>query len=856
MQARSEVLRGTLRIVGPLALIFLVVWLLPAMPEIKGLAAYLPLHSALEMFAIAVAVMVFAIGWIAITPGLRNIVLLGCAFLGVGLIEFGHLLSYQGMPEFVTPSDPEKAIAFWLATRFLEAGALLFVALSSWQPVATRGQRYSFLAGVLIYVAIVYWVILFHQDSLPRTFVAGVGLTPLKIGLEYLLAAMYLAAAAAFFVRAHVAQPFDVGGLLIAALILALSELFFTRYSEVTDHFNLLGHVYNVIAYGFICKSVFVDNVRLPYQRLARSQQKLLEVNQFNAALLDTAGAIVIVLDAAGCVQRFNRAAQQITGFGCAEIESRSILELCPPGTDKESFAQAMAGLLAGEPHMRFETRCAVKGGGARVVDWSCTALRDEQGGVEYIICTGIDVTEARRAAEEAQRHLAELARVSRITLLGEMASAMAHELNQPLAAVVNYTQGCVRRLRAGRATDDEALLKAMEQATLQAQRAAEIIRRIRDFMRKEDGQRELVNLNQLVRHVVDMVQHDLRRHGIQVSLDLSEPLAPVRATAIQIEQVLLHLLRNAIEAMERTPVEQRSLRIRTEQRSDGTVEASLQDAGSGLSAEALEQLFAPFYTTKPEGMGLGLSISQSIVESHGGACTSRATPRAVPSSHLRCRRRMHWRKPGTAARHRAPEAWGEAWSFDRRVAVGGRSAVPRSGLFPYRCRARLRHVDVGLGIPAGRTDTADYLPLSDNRDTSGEGGESALRGQGESQGDVRRDIALMGGLAHGGGRIGLAVGGVVGVGERPVHLDEACQIAAPVHHRDAHGHPDFARPRHRCVQCTLNEFGGQRRLLRRDGRRYEHQQRAEQECRGRRYRKGWPGPGVHRVSSITSCVA
>lgn len=203
----------------------------------------------------------------------------------------------------------------------------------------------------------------------------------------------------------------------------------------------------------------------------------------------------------------------------------------------------------------------------------------------------------------------------------------MAHELNQPLAAVVNYTQGCVRRLRAGRATDDEALLKAMEQATLQAQRAAEIIRRIRDFMRKEDGQRELVNLNQLVRHVVDMVQHDLRRHGIQVSLDLSEPLAPVRATAIQIEQVLLHLLRNAIEAMERTPVEQRSLRIRTEQRSDGTVEASLQDAGSGLSAEALEQLFAPFYTTKPEGMGLGLSISQSIVESHGGRMHVQGNP-------------------------------------------------------------------------------------------------------------------------------------------------------------------------------------------------------------------------------------
>lgn len=758
VQTRREILRRALRVVGPLALIFLLAWLAPAMPQVKGLAAYLPLHSTLEMFAIVVAALVFAIGWTAGAPGPRNIVLLGCAFLGFGLLEFGHLLSYQGMPDFVTPSDPEKAIDFWIAARFLDGGALLFIALSSWQSAAPRLQRYAILAGVLAYTAVVYWAILFHQESLPHTFIAGEGLTTFKVGVEYALIGIHLAAAAGFLVRAHLPQPFDVGSLLIAALVISLGELYFTLYAEVTDHYNLLGHVYNVIAYGFICKAVFVDTVQLPYQRLLRSQQELREANQFNAALfeqnslsihiydasglslqcnpaherlwripavefndrynllrdpqmtkllgedaldglfngeldqlvmddayvdparsgyargrarriaaalfpikdaagqvhrvvameadlterrlvqralqkerdfiaavLDTAGAIVIVLDPEGRILRFNRAAEQVTGYHWREVKAKKIWEVCPPVEHQELFRSAIGNLTAGQPYSRLETYCLVKDGGRRLITWSNTAIADEQGRAEYIICTGIDITDMRRAEEEAQRHLAELARVSRITMLGEMASAMAHELNQPLSAVVNYTQGCVRRMRAGTA-DSVALQEAMDQASQQAQRAADIIRRIRDFIRKGDMQRESVRLNELVRNVVELAQPDVRRHGILVGLNLAEPLAPVLADAIQVEQVILNLLRNAVEAMEKTTAERR-LSICTSLTPGGEVEVAVQDTGAGLNPEALDQLFSPFYTTKPEGTGLGLSLSQSIIEAHGGYLRAAVNP-------------------------------------------------------------------------------------------------------------------------------------------------------------------------------------------------------------------------------------
>jgi hypothetical protein len=172
------------------------------------------------------------------------------------------------MPDFISPSGPEKAINFWLLARLLSALGLFAVAVLPWQPLRNFGMRWLGLLATLLLVALAAWVGLLHQDSLPRTFVSGQGLTLFKVVSEYVIIAMFVATALILRLRMRAEQSYDVVGLFAAASIMALSETYFTLYADVTDIFNVLGHVYKVIAYGFIYKSIFIDNVRAPYQRL------------------------------------------------------------------------------------------------------------------------------------------------------------------------------------------------------------------------------------------------------------------------------------------------------------------------------------------------------------------------------------------------------------------------------------------------------------------------------------------------------------------------------------------------------------------------------------------------------------
>ena len=169
-----------------LSVIFVIVWFAPPAHLFQGISRYLPLHSFMETIAIVVAVLVFGIGWNAYSVERPfNIVLLSCVFLAVGLLDFAHMLSYAGMPDFVTLSGPQKAIDFWLAARFLAAVALLSVALLPWKPFPLKWLRYVVLAVSLGFSLLVYWVVLFHENDLPATFIAGTGLAPFKIGSEY-----------------------------------------------------------------------------------------------------------------------------------------------------------------------------------------------------------------------------------------------------------------------------------------------------------------------------------------------------------------------------------------------------------------------------------------------------------------------------------------------------------------------------------------------------------------------------------------------------------------------------------------------------------------------------------------------
>ncbi len=248
----------------------------PAVYAIQGLANYVPLHTALEVFAIVISSLVFAVGWSVYQKERSgNLMLLACCFLCVALLDFMHTLSYQGMPTFITLSGPEKAIDFWLASRSVAALALFSVAFLADWPLSKPRIRWLILAVALLMGGLVGWIVLWHAAWIPDTFQPGIGLTPFKKYSEYLLIGFYAVIALQLFRKTRTPQVYDVFGLFAAAVVMAMSEVFFTWYADVTDMFNLLGHLYKVIAYGLVYRSVFMNSIEVPYQRLYEANQAL-----------------------------------------------------------------------------------------------------------------------------------------------------------------------------------------------------------------------------------------------------------------------------------------------------------------------------------------------------------------------------------------------------------------------------------------------------------------------------------------------------------------------------------------------------------------------------------------------------
>ncbi|MBP2293313.1 sensor histidine kinase [Azospirillum rugosum] len=228
------------------------------------------------------------------------------------------------------------------------------------------------------------------------------------------------------------------------------------------------------------------------------------------------------------------------------------------------------------------------------------------------------EMAERRRAEETARERQKEMDHVARLSILGEMASNLAHELNQPLGAIANYARGCTRRLEAGTVESDQlaGITRAIAE---QAERAGEIIARIREFVRKRAARLEPMGLNDAVRTATCLCEGRARSGGIPITLTLADDLPPVLGDRVQIEQVVLNLVKNALDAMEERPRGREGVTVRTARDGAGRVEVAVTDRGHGLSDEARARLFDPFFTTKPGGMGLGLSICRTIVESHGG---------------------------------------------------------------------------------------------------------------------------------------------------------------------------------------------------------------------------------------------
>jgi len=229
-----------------------------------------------------------------------------------------------------------------------------------------------------------------------------------------------------------------------------------------------------------------------------------------------------------------------------------------------------------------------------------------------------IDVTQRKHAEQRAAQAHAELAHVTRVTMLGEMTASIAHEVNQPLAAIVADANASLNWLAAA-PPDLESVRGALDAIVRDGHRAGEVIQRIRQLASKGAPRKDAVDLNDVVRDVVPLVRAELRHQEISLMLDLASKLPPVLGDRIQLQQVLLNLVMNAVEAMGTVTGRPRRLIIRSEPDNDDRVSVAVQDTGSGIAANHLDQVFSAFFTTKPGGMGMGLSISRSIIEAHGG---------------------------------------------------------------------------------------------------------------------------------------------------------------------------------------------------------------------------------------------
>ncbi|HUF57276.1 MAG TPA: PAS domain S-box protein [Thermohalobaculum sp.] len=335
-------------------------------------------------------------------------------------------------------------------------------------------------------------------------------------------------------------------------------------------------------------------------------------------SILETVPDAMIVIDEAGRIRSFSKAAERLFGYTPEEVLGQNVRILMPSPYREQHDGYVQRYLTTGERRIIGIGRVVVglrKDGSTFPMELAVGEMRSETG--RYFTGFVRDLTERQNTEARLQELQAELVHMSRFTALGEMASALAHEINQPLTAITNYLKGCRRLLETS--TDERApmLRNAVEKAAEQALRAGQVIRHLREFVTHGEGERHVEHLSKLVQEASALALVGAKERGVRVSYSFDPAAELVLADRIQIQQVLLNLIRNAIEAMEDAP--RRELAIATTGRDDRLAEVRVSDTGAGLAPEIAERLFEPFMTTKPQGMGVGLSICRTIVEAHGG---------------------------------------------------------------------------------------------------------------------------------------------------------------------------------------------------------------------------------------------
>ncbi len=357
-----------------------------------------------------------------------------------------------------------------------------------------------------------------------------------------------------------------------------------------------------------------------------RAQIELEQREAHLRSVLDTIPDAMIVIDSHGIMQSFSATAERLFGYAAPEAIGQNV-SILMPSPYREQHDNYLARYFAtGEKRIIGRGRVVIgmrKDGSTFPMELAVGEMIS--GGNRSFTGFVRDLTERQETQQRLQDLQAELIHMSRFTAMGEMASTLAHELNQPLTAVASYLNGCRRLLDGSESVHNLMLRDAIDRAADQALRAGQIIRRLRQFVARGESERQVENLAKLIEEASALALGGVKETGVSVTFAFDPRVTFVLADKIQVQQVILNLMRNAIEAMQETT--RRDLSIATIEQPDQMVEIRIADTGPGIAREIADQLFQPFGTTKPHGMGVGLSISRTIIEAHGGRLLAEPNP-------------------------------------------------------------------------------------------------------------------------------------------------------------------------------------------------------------------------------------
>ncbi|WP_297510405.1 PAS domain S-box protein [uncultured Caulobacter sp.] len=411
------------------------------------------------------------------------------------------------------------------------------------------------------------------------------------------------------------------GGILACALAL-VSLLLLSHRRHGLDAGDAVGAILFIavsagIAFGG-------ERFRIARRRADAVTADLLLREAHLASILETVPDAMVLIDEAGLVRAFSSAAVRLFGWTPEEIHGQNVSRLMPEPYRSAHDAYLQRYYATGERRIIGLGRVVIgerKDGSTFPMELSVGEIRT--GRERFFTGFVRDLTETQRTQARLQELQGELVHIARLTSMGEMASALAHEINQPLSAIANYLKGA-SRLTEEPEIDRETLNGALAKAGEQALRAGAIIRRLRDFVARGETERQVESLNRLVEEAAALALIGARELGVDVRFDYDRRVDQVLADRVQIQQVMVNLVRNAIDAM--AGGARRELMISVA-RVDQDAQVTVADTGPGIAPEIVENLFAPFVTTKRDGMGVGLSISRTIIEAHGGRLWVEETP-------------------------------------------------------------------------------------------------------------------------------------------------------------------------------------------------------------------------------------